>query len=295
MSQYYNIANITIAVDSELPITDTTFGKKFQPFETDSPGDDLVSIHHRFQLPEVDEEDLGARVHYKPPWAIYRKNVSWLYAGITMTDSKDKIHQLGVFNDTHTRGDIYNGIAQLKAFKAGNLHALTMFPTDQVLLSRILADRGACFLHAAGLVVDGKGYLFVGHSDAGKTTITRQFQDQGATVLCDDRIIVRQWPDGFHIHGTWSHGDIPDVSGMGAPLEGIYFLSQADQNEVVPIPDTMDRMTRLLPCLIKALVTQDWWEKMFLLLERISAEVPCYVLNFDKSGEVVRKVLSVQF
>jgi hypothetical protein len=59
--------------------------------------------------------------------------------------------------------------------------------------------------HAAGFVMDSKGLLFVGHSDAGKSTMMKMLRSQGE-MLCDDRIIVRRWQDGFRIHGTWSHG-----------------------------------------------------------------------------------------
>ena len=33
----------------------------------------------------------------------------------------------------------------------GGLASLTMFPTDQIMLSRVLADREGCFLHSRGL------------------------------------------------------------------------------------------------------------------------------------------------
>ncbi len=45
-------------------------------------------------------------------------------------------------------------------------------------------------------------------------------------ILCDDRIIVRRWPGGFRIHGTWSHGELPDVSTSDAPLRAIMFLEK---------------------------------------------------------------------
>ena len=54
------------------------------------------------------------------------------------------------------------------------------------------------------------------------------------------------------------------------------------------------RPTRLLPCLIKGLVTTDWWEKMLTLVEKIATEVPCYVLRFDRSGNVVKKVTTTK-
>ena len=55
-----------------------------------------------------------------------------------------------------------------------------MFPSDQILIARLLADRQGCYLHSAGAILDGAGMLFVGHSDAGKSTITRLLMAAGA-------------------------------------------------------------------------------------------------------------------
>jgi len=108
-----------------------------------------------------------------------------------------------------------------------------------------------------------------------------------AEILCDDRMIVRRWEDGFKIHGTWSHGDVPEVSARSAPLRAIMFLEQASDNHLMLLDDNREIIRRLLACLIKPLVTADWWEKMLTLVGRITREVPCYILRFDKSGKVV--------
>ena len=44
---------------------------------------------------------------------------------------------------------------------------------------------------------------------------------------------------------------------------------------------------RLLACLIKPFETADWWAKTLRLVEKMACEVHCYVLKFDRSGEVV--------
>ena len=42
----------------------------------------------------------------------------------------------------------------------------------------------------------------------------------------------------------------------------------------------------------------DWWEKMLTLIEKMVSEIPCYTLQFDKSGKVVdmleEKLLNVE-
>jgi hypothetical protein len=88
------------------------------------------------------------------------------------------------------------------------------------------------------------------------------------------------------LSGTWSHGDVPDVSGATAPLDGIFFLHQSDTNRLEPVRDELSSFQTLLACLIKPLTTRDWWEKSLDLLTLVSREVPCWNLQFDRSGKV---------
>ena len=125
----------------------------------------------------------------------------------------------------------------------------------------------------------------------------REALGERAQILCDDRNIVRIWPEGYHggppgiyVHGTWSHGDVPDVSPAGALLRAILFLEQSPTNEVVPFSDRRDVRRRLLATLIRPMVTADWWNKEIDVLERIVADVPCYAMRFDRSGAIVPQV-----
>jgi MoaA/NifB/PqqE/SkfB family radical SAM enzyme len=281
--RYFRIAGVTIRVDSDLPFTGKTFDPKFKNFQADGPSDEMISLHHHFLLPEFNRDDVGQEVYRRAPWAIYRKDRSWIYLGIGPGRRDKTIHCAAVFNAGHTRGRIYN--QSETPFRQGNLHALTLFPSDQILLARAFADRQACFIHAAGMEIGGKGLLFVGHSGAGKTTAAMMLRTQGV-VLCDDRIVVRRWPDGLRIHGTWSHGDLADVSAGSAPLAAILFLEKANANRLVPVTKGIETAQLLVQYIVKPLVTADWWEKILALIENVAREVPAYRLQFDKSGRI---------
>ena len=75
--RYFEIAGITLQVDSDLPIDDQTFHPKFEAFRVDGPGPDTVTIRHHFSLPDLEGKDLGLELYRKPPWAIYRQNGSY--------------------------------------------------------------------------------------------------------------------------------------------------------------------------------------------------------------------------
>ena len=283
--RFYQIADLTIKVESDLPITDATFSPKFKFFETDGAGEDTITLRHHFSLPELRGPEFGEEVYRRPPWVIYKKGTSWIYVGISPDPQDKEVHLVAVFNHDHTHVTIYNGQTQKERYVKGDLPSLTLFPTDQIVLSRVLADRGGCYLHSAGVILQNKGLLFVGHSDAGKSTIATLLKRK-AEILCDDRIIVRKQAEGFRIYGTWSHGDVAEVSPNSARLKAILFLEKAGNNHLIPVADKRERFRRLLGCVIKPFVTPDWWEKTLSLVEKISETVPCYVLRFDKNASV---------
>jgi hypothetical protein len=282
--RYYRIAGITIRVESEIPFAAGTFDTKFRAFEADGPGEDTVEIRHRFSLPPLDLTRLGKALYRRPPWAVFDLGDSWLYLGVMSGSDNEELHKVAVFSKDYSRGTIYH--PDDSAFRRGNSHALTFFPTDQILVAQLLASRGACYIHSSGVSFMGRGLLFMGHSEAGKSTMVKMLKGR-AEILCDDRVIVRKGPEGFRIHGTWSHGEVPDVSSSSAPLAAIFFLRKSGKNVLVPMTNKKDVVSGLLSCLIKPHVTAGWWENMFGLVEDIGRRVPCHELLFDKSGGIV--------
>ncbi len=286
--RFYQIAGLSIRVESDLPMSDQTFHLKFKHFEIKVPKADMITIRHHFSLPNLDGKDLGREVYRKVPWAIYRKGNSWIYLGIAPTEGDNSLHRVVRCNDDHTQVTIYNDKMTEDEFLKGEQHSLTFFPTDQILIARVLADRNAFYLHSCGVRFHGQGLLFAGHSEAGKSTTATMLKDR-ADILCDDRMIIRGTgtDQGFDIHGTWSHGDVPDVSAGSAPLRAIMFLEKSDANRLIRLHDKKEIIRRMLECLIRPFVTADWWHKTLSVVERVVDNVPCYVLKFDRSGKVV--------
>ncbi len=284
--RYFRIAGITIRLEADFPIDQVRVDGALQPFEVQGPGEDMVTLRHVFELPDLTGKDLGVLLYRKVPWAIYRKRDSFIYVGISPDSDNHDPYRVAVFDADYTHGVICSPPGQEAIIRSEGFWNLTLFPTDQILVAQLLANRRGCYMHASGAIMEGQGLLFVGHSGAGKTATTLLLKGQ-AEILCDDRIIVRRWEEGFGIHGTWSHGDVPDVSSNSAPLKAILFLQKSVDNRLEAFRDRKAILRRMLACLIRPFSTRDWWEPTLEFMEQIVREVPCYEMHFDESGKIV--------
>lgn len=286
--RYYQIAGITLQVESELPFSGLTLHPKFKLFRVTNPGKDLVSLEHYFTLPELNRKDLGKELYRTPPWAIYQKGDFWIYLGIPFRSAVKKLSRIAVFSRDYSRAVIYNN--SKKIFLKGNLKTLSFFPNDQVFLTQLLADRNGFVLHSSGVRLNGQGLLFVGHSGAGKSTIAKLLRGK-AEVLCDERIIIRKPAEKFFIYGTWNHGIVKDVSAVPAPLKAIFFLAKAKEDSIIALSDKKEITRRLLPLIIRPFITAHWWEKTIRILDDVINATPFYELKFRKSAEIANLLI----
>ncbi len=277
----FKIGGISLSIDSDLPLKKETFASKFQLFRCTNEGDDGVIIHHHCGLPKI--KNWGEEIYRRPPWIIYKTPSGYIYK--MFVEGNEESPLIAIFNKDHIEGHIYKGKNYVRAFKKGNFSSLLCFPTDQILFARLLADRGGIILHGSGIILKEKGFLFVGHSDAGKTTLVNLFRHH-ARILNDDRMIVKKEDDSFYLYGTPWHGDLSLVAPDRVPLKAILFLNQAKENRIEKV-ESLEAFKRLFGCTIKALVTEIWVKNALDICQNLSRQVPCYHLYFDKSEGVI--------
>lgn len=110
---------------------------------------------------------------------------------------------------------------------------------------RDVLERGGIPVHAALVEKDGKAYLIAGSSGKGKSTCCKRIGD-GWRCHCDDESLVVPDPaDGYRVHPvpTWStfifNGPAEKTwqSMRSFPLRGIFYLDQAETDEVSLFPN----------------------------------------------------------
>jgi hypothetical protein len=165
------------------------------------------------------------------------------------------------------------------------------YPLDELAMMHRLALGQGVEVHALGLADgDGSGYLFLGHSGAGKSTTARLWMAQsGVNLLSDDRIILRKHDEKYWMYGTPWHGDAGVASPDRAPLSAIFLLEQAPRNEVA----SLSASTAAVEIFARAFVphyVESGITFTLGFLDQLTRSVPCFILRFTPTPEAVEAV-----
>lgn len=165
------------------------------------------------------------------------------------------------------------------------------YPLDELLLTNWLALGRGVEVHACAVVDrDGRGYLFAGHSGAGKTTMARQWLGEaGVSVLSDDRVVVRNLDGRIWIYGTPWHGDEPLASPVRARLTRVFFLEQAAANHVAEVGGAT-AVAKLFARSFPPFFSAVGLDSTMAILSEIVQRVPCADFGFVPS-RAVRQVV----
>jgi len=167
------------------------------------------------------------------------------------------------------------------------------YPLDQLLIMYILARYQGAVIHAAGIEMNGKGFIFAGPSGAGKSTLARLFNAStgqnktGAAVLSDERIVTRKMNGTFKAYGTPWHGEEAATRNKCVPLSGIFFLNHGKENTAAQI-----KPQQALDNLLKV-TSIPWYDREVMpeilhFCEDLITNVPLFELHFTPGLEAVR-------
>jgi energy-coupling factor transporter ATP-binding protein EcfA2 len=168
------------------------------------------------------------------------------------------------------------------------------FPLDEILFQHRLARAGAMEVHACGVKADGGVALFCGKSGSGKTTMARLWRRYAphATVLSDDRIVVRDQGGRLRAYGTPWHGEAGFADPGSGPIRSVFFLRHARRGrlERLAAPAAAARLfARTFPPL--------WNRKaagsVLRTCCRAAREIPCYDFGFRPDRTAVEAVMQV--
>lgn len=165
----------------------------------------------------------------------------------------------------------------------------------RVLYAHMFVARNGFLLHAAGLVRDGRAYLFFGPSGSGKTTVAALSPE--ALMLSDDLTLVRR-----NEAGAWVACSVPfrglfapqPASAEEFPVEGFFRLVKDTDDRLEPVKGAraVGEVVGSLP-----FVTERP-EMAGLVMDTVAEstrEIPVWRLHFRKDRSFWRAVLVDDF
>jgi hypothetical protein len=153
----------------------------------------------------------------------------------------------------------------------------------RVLLSVLLAPQRGFLLHAATVMRDGRAYVFTGRSGAGKSTVA-SLSPRGS-VLTDEISLLKFVDGAWHAFGTPFWGEFrAEGANVHAPIAGLYFLNQAQDDRVQSISGR-EALRAMLPNILFFSRERQMTEKLLRLLAEFVESVPCRRLFFRKDKQ----------
>jgi hypothetical protein len=159
-------------------------------------------------------------------------------------------------------------------------------PIVEVCLLTRLAREGGLLLHSAGVLSLTGGYIFTGASGAGKSTLSGFFDTRGASVLSDERMIIRKSGETFVIHGTPWVGSGAYAKNESGLLTELFCISHGPQHQIESLPPSAV-LSFLLPQCFLPHWDRTAMESTLAFLSDLIAHIPCQRLTFAKYQDVV--------
>ncbi|MEJ2724642.1 MAG: hypothetical protein P8175_08350 [Deltaproteobacteria bacterium] len=253
--------------------------------------------------PSEDQDDMKLRVHVGPApkpkfqdilfdsgqtWALYQSHGKYVLQNDSL-DADSHPNRVIIMESDFKSGDMY--------VTADSLHNDFFsdplgYPLNQILTILLLSRHKGMILHACGVRDKGRGYLFMGYSGDGKSTMAKLWFENRATILNDDRMVIREREGEFWMYGTPWHGDFKEWSSEGMPIRKVFFLSRGAGNVAVP-KQGVEAVSMILARAFPPLWDEAGMAYTVDFCHRMVDNVPCYELRFTPGRDVLDFVRQV--
>lgn len=275
------VADIATRVICEEPAVSLAVSGASRRFlVSDGPADATLRVERRGALADPSGEKL---FDSGLVWRLYRDAGDFVFS-FTSAALTPVPYKLARFDASFTSGTL--SFNRLCLPDARVLEPLE-FPLPELMMINLLARGRGVEIHGCGVIDrDNSAYLFAGQSGAGKSTIARLWHDEGATILSDDRVVLRLRDGRVWIYGTPWHGEEEFASPAAAPLSRLFFLDHGPQNRLHPMRG-VQAAARLFVCSFPPFYDEAGLNFTLELLAGIIDRVPCVGLEFVPDTDVI--------
>jgi len=285
-----NIAGYNIRLESQEDGPDLAPSPRFtQSLVRAMDYDVLIRVHHGRIRPDEDAERLFVAPYvvevkgYKVTksdnfWSVYKQNGDLLViTNFPDNPSKKATLKLSL---ALREWDLY-------IENAGRSTDPMEYPLDGLILYYLTAINADLMIHASGVSYNGRGYLFSGVSGKGKTTMSLLWDNIGAQVIHDDRLIIRNTDGIYRMHNTPVYrNDVP----RSAPIDRIFLISHGNENALTQIREASAVSMVVANC-IQHNYSQDMIARFLGSVSMMCSKVPVSTLSFRPDRSVIEYIL----
>jgi hypothetical protein len=282
------IAGVNFILSCPEPIILQEFPSIYQPFlEKSIAGNGKITFHIRFELHDIPDTDTMTKIFdTDDSWSMYADKDGYIMK-LSPPVLDKRIVWMARFDKNFSQTTVYCSDLLGKETDSGmKFLSPVLYPLDQLLLIHILAQNQGALIHAAGIELYGKGYIFPGRSGAGKSTISLQFgKRKHFGLLSDDRIAVRKINNTLTAYGTPWAGEAGIADNSSSPLCGIFFIRQGAENIIKEL-QPKEALERLIPVTSIPWYDEEIMTKVLFFCEHMVSVVPAYDLFFKPDSEI---------
>lgn len=285
-----NIAGYNIRMESADDGPDLVPSRRFRKNIVRSPLYDVcIRVHHGSLKPDEDAERLFVAPYiveingYKITrsdnfWSVYKQNGDLLLI-TNFPDSPGKKAVLK-FSLSLREWDLW---IENAGYETDPLE----YPLDGLVLYYLTAINADLMIHASGVFYNGRGYLFSGMSGKGKTTMATLWDNIGAQVIHDDRLIIRDNEGIFRMHNTPVYkNDVP----RSASIDRIFLIDHGKENRITPLREAASVSNVVANC-IQHNYSPDMIARFLGSVSLMCSKVPVARLTFRPDRSIIEYIL----
>lgn len=286
-----NIAGYNIRIESSGDGPDLVPSQRFRMNLTDNPEYDVcIRVHHGVVKPNEDAERLFVAPYvvevkgYKITrsenfWSVYKQNGDLLLI-TNFPDSPSHKKATLRFSMSIREWDLW-------IENAGSETDPLDYPLDGLILYYLTAINTDIMIHASGIYYNGYGYLFTGVSGKGKTTMARLWDNIGAQVIHDDRLIIRNVDGLFRMYNTPVYrNDMP----RNSVIDKIFLIEHGDENKMTPLREASS-VSRVVANCIQHNYSPDMIARFLGSVSMMCSKIPVATLSFRPDRSIIEYIL----